>query len=709
MRVIDGIPVWGDPDAPTLEQIRRCAAADQAAGAALMGDAHKGYSQPIGGVVAFRDAVSPSGVGYDIACVDRETECLTPSGWVRMCEYAGGPVMQYDPITGSGEFVEPTAYITRPCERFLHFRTKFGVDQMVDATHRMLVWRMRGGRRIEAMPSVLRGADLADEHNRLKLGARVYFETAVSPVLSTALDLTDAEVRVQVMFLADGCLETRRTGVVQVKKQRKAERALALLKNAGINYSCGQSGECRWFRFAPPLPTKGYSDMWRASADQLRVISEECIHWDGNAEQQCFYTRNRDAADFIQYAFMCSGLRAVLLQDRRSDGTIDYRVFRHARTRAGLAGTPKTPVDTVASADGFAYCFTVPSGFWVSRRNGKTAMTGNCGIYAVETDADETTVCAPLSIILDDIRRAVSFGVGRTNPTPVDHPLFDDPLWLDDKNVASLRDRAAAQLGTVGSGNHFVDLLLDEFGHVWIAAHFGSRGFGHGVASGFLNLAAGRAFHDRAPGENIDADPTLIPAASDLGQSYIRAMELAGEYAYAGREYVVRQVCRILGAHVGEQVHNHHNFAWLEEHGGEKVWVVRKGATPAWPGQVGFVGGSMADISAVVEGVDTPESSMAMHSTIHGAGRIMSRTAAKGKFRRGVEKQKGAVTRQMMAERCHSFGVTVRGGDVDESPHVYRPLAGVLAEHADSLKVRHILRPIGVVMAGADVADPYKD
>lgn len=332
-----------------------------------------------------------------------------------------------------------------------------------------------------------------------------------------------------------------------------------------------------------------------------------------------------------------------------------------------------------------------------------------CGVVGVRTDARADDVRYAIPAILDDINRSVSFGVGRVNATPIDHDLFDDPLWQDDSNVASLRDRAAAQLGTVGSGNHYVDLLEDEDGHVWIAAHFGSRGFGHGIASGFLNLAAGRGFHDRAPGENIDADPTLLSTATDLGQTYIRAMRLAGLYAYAGREYVIGHVLRILGARVLHTVHNHHNFAWQEFHGGESVWVVRKGATPAFPGQEGFVGGSMGDIAAVVAGVDTPEAKAAFRSTVHGAGRIMSRTAARGKFKRGVVKQKGLVSRQMMSERCEDFGVVVRGGDVDESPHVYRSLAGVLAEHSGSLEVRCILRPMGVLMAGAHVQDPYKD
>ena len=331
-----------------------------------------------------------------------------------------------------------------------------------------------------------------------------------------------------------------------------------------------------------------------------------------------------------------------------------------------------------------------------------------CGIMAVRTDAAVDDL-GPLAPILDEITRAVSFGVGRVNATPVDHELFDAPLWREDRNIASLRDRAAAQLGTVGSGNHFVDLLVDGLGMVWVAAHFGSRGFGHGVASGFLNLAAGRGFGDRAPGENMDAPPTLLSLGSAIADAYIEAMKLAGRYAYAGREYVIGQVLRILGANATKTVHNHHNFAWQEEHNGEKVWVVRKGATPAFPGQEGFVGGSMGDIAAVVSGVDTVNARTAFRSTVHGAGRIMSRTAAKGRLKKGVVKVKGAVTRQMMSEKCKEFGVIVRGGDVDESPHVYRSLAGVLTEHLDSLAVRHVLRPIGVVMAGADVTDPYKD
>lgn len=334
-----------------------------------------------------------------------------------------------------------------------------------------------------------------------------------------------------------------------------------------------------------------------------------------------------------------------------------------------------------------------------------------CGIMAVETDIMAEEISPQLPKILDDIARNVAFGLGRTNPTPIDHPLFDHPLWDDEPYIGALKDKAAAQLGTVGSGNHFVDLLEDNnSGRLWVAAHFGSRGLGHSIASGFLNLAAGRKFHDRAPGESMDQDPTLLSLDTDMGQTYVEAMRLAGEYAYAGREYVINQVLEILGGpRVTHTVHNHHNYAWEEEHEGRKLWVVRKGATPAFPGQQGFVGGSMADIAAVVEGIDTKENEFSLRSTVHGAGRIMSRSQAKGRFRRGKVVRKGSITRQMMAETTKQFGVLVRGGDVDEAPHVYRKLRTVLDAHADSIRVKYILRPIGVVMAGADVKDPYKD
>jgi tRNA-splicing ligase RtcB len=189
-------------------------------------------------------------------------------------------------------------------------------------------------------------------------------------------------------------------------------------------------------------------------------------------------------------------------------------------------------------------------------------------------------------------------------------------------------------------------------------------------------------------------------------------MRLAGRYAYAGREAVARHVVRgILGAKIMEEVHNHHNFAWREKHDGKEFWVVRKGATPAFPGQRGFVGGSMGDDAVIIEGIDTDESRDALYSTVHGAGRLFGRMEAKGKRNRrtGEWVRPPRFTREQMEAWLADLGVRLVGGDVDESPMVYRRLNEVLAEHAGTLRVLHTLRPFAVVMAGAGEIDPYKD
>ncbi len=368
------------------------------------------------------------------------------------------------------------------------------------------------------------------------------------------------------------------------------------------------------------------------------------------------------------------------------------------------------------------YGYSQPVG-GVAAYRGAVSVSGvgydiGCGLKGVRTNLKAADVRGDLSRLVDEIARAVSFGIGRRNVTPVDHPLFDDPAWRDVPHLQGLKQTAQAQLGTVGSGNHFVDLLVEpETDDLWVSAHFGSRGFGHKTASGFLNLAAGLAFGGKPRSESMDVPPTLLATDTALGQAYLEAMRLAGEYAYAGRDYVVGQVLGVLGARETFAVHNHHNYAWRETHGGESLHVVRKGATPLAPGQLGFVGGSMADISVVVEGIESERGVASLYSTIHGAGRTMSRTAAAGKPKyvrddHGARRQVrsgGAITPEMMREATRAYGVEVRGAGTDESPFVYRKLADVLAAHADTLVVRHVLKPIGVVMAGEGEEDPYKD
>lgn len=325
-----------------------------------------------------------------------------------------------------------------------------------------------------------------------------------------------------------------------------------------------------------------------------------------------------------------------------------------------------------------------------------------CGNKAVLLDIPADEVRANISTIMDDIADKISFGMGRKNEDGrVDHELYDDPAWSI-KIIHRQRQLAQNQLGTVGGGNHYVDLFIDEEDRVWVGVHFGSRGFGHRLASHFMKEGGGK--------DGMFVEPVVLKLGTSLGDDYAEAMRLAGLYAYAGRDWVCDKVCDILGATVLDDVHNHHNYAWKEVHNGEEVYVVRKGATPAFPGQRGFVGGSMGDISVILEGVESDESKEALYSTVHGAGRVMSRRKATGKWNKHAKRyQGGAVTIEMMIDAVNDFGVELRGAGPDESPHVYKSLKGVLRAHKKTIRILHTLKPIGVAMAGAHEYDPFKD
>lgn len=381
-----------------------------------------------------------------------------------------------------------------------------------------------------------------------------------------------------------------------------------------------------------------------------------------------------------------------------------------------------------------------------------------CGNKAVKTDILASGLHrSEVAKIMDEIERRIDFGVHPGHEKP-EHPVLERIARAEMRDLARMVQKAQSQLGTVGGGNHYVDLFEDEDGWLWVGVHFGSRGFGHKTATGFLNLHHGLNFdgtvksgpgagkkRGKKPREDMMAAPTLFEVNSDIGQAYIEAMTLAGEYAYAGRDVVTQTVLDILGAMAVDQVHNHHNYAWLEPHLGVNAWVVRKGATPAFPGQRGFVGATMGETSVILEGTDDPEAESLLNSTVHGAGRAMSRTRAAGKVKRfnvwecndrdcdyraprdrelpGGEKvpcprhPDGKLLKRTVVERVSDGeinygevraeldrrGIELRGGAADEAPLAYKRLDEVLAAQGNTVRVLHRLRPIGVCMAAPEI------
>src|SRR5213592_948629 len=165
-----------------------------------------------------------------------------------------------------------------------------------------------------------------------------------------------------------------------------------------------------------------------------------------------------------------------------------------------------------------------------------------CGNKAARTELTRSDLDAlgGVEAVMREITRRISFGMGVAATERVDHPVLDKVRHADFAPQRKLSQLAESQLGTVGSGNHYVNVMEDEEGFVWIGVHFGSRGFGHKTASGFLALAQGLPFDGRATEGEMDSPPVLFEIDSELGASYVSAMELAGEYAYAGRDIVVR-------------------------------------------------------------------------------------------------------------------------------------------------------------------------
>lgn len=412
-----------------------------------------------------------------------------------------------------------------------------------------------------------------------------------------------------------------------------------------------------------------------------------------------------------------------------------------------FAGIQRQSVKSALMADGH-YGYIMPVG-GVAAYDNKVSVVGvgfdiACGNCAIKTDLSiDKFTHSQLSELADTISKYISFGVGRSNvatDAPVDASLFTDARWdiIPREHREKLREKARDQLGTVGSGNHYVDVFVNkEDGSIWVGVHFGSRGLGHTIASSYLAMGQGGSWNDK--GKEVE---TLLDLNTLIGHDYWQLMELAGDYAYAGREWVTRKVVELLGGKELDMVHNHHNFAWKEKHDvaitkGEsldrplvnyeqkELIVVRKGATPAFPYQRGFVGGSMGDDSVILQGSDEDEvvgrtQEAALYSTVHGAGRVMSRTEAAGKRDRktgelkrdkvtGAVLKPGRVTSEMMREWLDDKGVILRGGGLDESPHAYRRLTDVLKAQGDTIEVLQVLTPLIVVMAGANEFDPYKD
>ncbi len=335
---------------------------------------------------------------------------------------------------------------------------------------------------------------------------------------------------------------------------------------------------------------------------------------------------------------------------------------------------------------------------------GGVLATQNCVIpYAVGVDIacrmKLTVLDIPHSALNDQtdtlrgaIERETQFGGGAMFRKPREHAVMDAD-WNVSPITQRNRDRAWKQLGTSGSGNHFVefgtlrlsqdDLGLSAGSYLALLSHSGSRGTGAAVCEHYSRVA--KDAHPELPRELSTL--AWLDLDSQAGAEYWAAMNLMGEYAAANHACIHREIARHLGAEVLLDIENHHNFAWKEEHGGQELIVHRKGATPAGRGVLGIIPGSMGTPGYVVRGKGVEASLL---SASHGAGRRMSRTAAKAKFNwRDVKR--------FLDER----GVTLMSAGLDEVPMAYKDIDQVMAAQCDLVDTVARFDPKLVKMAEA--------
>jgi tRNA-splicing ligase RtcB len=313
-----------------------------------------------------------------------------------------------------------------------------------------------------------------------------------------------------------------------------------------------------------------------------------------------------------------------------------------------------------------------------------------CGMIAVRTQFTKKQLLGrDLVTLREQIERAIPLSAGRDNRKIVAtaEPRIAELEELAEKNgfdPARYAGHWRNQLGSLGSGNHFIEVSVDETDAVWMFLHSGSRGVGNKIATHHIGVAQRLA--KKWWIELPDPDLAYLVEGTDEFRAYIRELRWAQHFALLNREEMMDRVARQLSETMGsdveehERINCHHNFTESEMHFGKRVWVSRKGAIQADAGRPGLIPGSMGTASYVVSGLGNP---LSLNSSPHGAGREFSRSAARRTF-----------THDQLREAMR--GIEFRDTDafIDEIPQAYKPIDRVMADAADLVEVRHTLRQL---------------
>ena len=521
------------------------------------------------------------------------------------------------------------------------------------------------------------------------------------------------------------------------KKQRKINRVLELCKAVGIvpKVIISKKQTEIYFNTVDSVKflelvgdDKNYPQFLLTQLARTQAVSflEECLMVDGDYENHIKYgssilnsTRKRDLDFLSAMASINFGTARVIERKLNSSFATDHKcgklsIISNERlkcSKSGLHNYPGTKSLKLDYKDKVA-CVECDSGFFIARQNGRTFVTGNChmgvgatigsvivmdgavcpsavgvdiacGMNAVKTKLDKNNVIKKLDKIYEDILERIP--VGFTSNESVHKSVKGLELWSKFSTLApevqSLKDKSMTQIGTLGGGNHFIELSLDTDDGVWVVLHSGSRHIGKSIADVYIAMAKKLPHNSKLPDKSL----SVLLANTGEYSAYMNDLMWAQEYARCNRERMMNLVIGYLEHTFNKDIVDlsiscHHNFAAIEEHGGKKLVVSRKGAISAQHGQLNVIPGSMGTKTYIVKGLGNPESYM---SASHGAGRKMSRTRAKKEFTLSdlEEQTKGVMCRKDK-------------GVLDEAPRAYKSIEKVMGYQVDLVEPIYELKQL---------------
>lgn len=681
----------------------------------IMPDAHYGKGSTVGTTIHYPNGINrvvPSIVGVDVGCLDAETEVLTTYGWIPMSEYKTKyndrnlKVLTFEPKTGEAFFEVPIAYIKKPCDTFYHFKNSKGLDQKLSKEHNILLYK--GYKAKGYTTEFLHPEDLLAK----KLEKGYYSFNTAFDLVGGGLDFTDVEIQLMVMVSADGTVRSRVDGSskyeLHFSKERKVNRAIYLLEKAGIEYKHTKSektGTHYIYFHTETFLNKDLSQFYFASKHQLEVLYKESFSWDGhvNKKDQLYYTTSIKNASVIQFAMASNGIRgSIYTTTYNKDNWRDVYCVR-ATKNSKVCYTDTA--EKVSSTDGYSYCFTTSTGAFVARRNNKIFVTGNCGIMVAQIEKPEDTTDTEWAKLDAVINKVVPSGFNIRETLDELHPNVPNTIkhMLESMTFKGATEEPfinhiTLSLGTLGGGNHFIELSKDDEDNYYLLVHTGSRSLGLAVAmyhqkkadkyhkqdtKGLVNMIErlkqeGRQTEIQEAVKNfkaVNVKPQLPYLEGSAVDDYLNDMQLAQRYAYMNRKTIIDKIVSNMGWTVVDLFDSIHNYIDVDSS------TIRKGATDAQEGVRLVIPLNMKEGSIIGVGKGNTDWN---NSAPHGAGRVLSRSKAKELLDLDEFKQ----------TMSGIYTTSVVQSTLDEAPKAYKNADEIKEIIKDTVDIQKIVKPV---------------